>query len=283
MRGIDVSKHNGSINFNQVKQSGIDFAIIRLGYGQDMTCQDDIRFEENYQKARAAGLLVGVYIYSYAKTGEMAESEARHCIRLLKGKTIDFPVYYDLEDDSIRRVDWNMLTNRFATVMRNAGYNTAIYTFISILNKLSDETKKKYPIWIAAWGRDNGQESIPNPGYSMWQYTAKGVVHGINGVVDMNILNDTNQVNKPITNTVPSADISIEDLALETLKGKYGDGKTRKATLGNNYKAVQAKINQWYKLAEETKNGKYGNGTTRKKKLGVNYAGVQYVINHGGK
>jgi len=277
MKGIDVSKHNGVVNFKQVKAAGYDFAIIRLGYGGDITSQDDYRFEVNYKNAREAGLLVGVYIYSYAKTPKMAENEADHCIRLLKGKTLDFPVYYDLEDRSIMHLDWNVQAKCFGDRMNEAGYQVGIYTFASAMHKLNDKTTSLYPIWIAKWGANNGRESIKNPGYSMWQYTSRGIVKGVVGEVDCNVFNGKIEHKGPEKREKKT----IEQLAIETIDGKYGTGDTREVKLGANYKKVQTLINKCFKLAEETLAGKYGNDETRKKKLGKNYKLVQHMINKG--
>ena len=101
MKGIDVSKHNGSIDFNAVKASGVEFVIIRAGYGM-YDNQKDPKFEENYAKAKAAGLHVGTYWYSYAKSVKEAEIEAEVCLRVIGGKQFDFPIYFDIEDPSQR-------------------------------------------------------------------------------------------------------------------------------------------------------------------------------------
>lgn len=273
MRGIDVSKHNGIINFDKVKQSGIDFVIIRCGFGSNLKTQDDVKFETNYANARKAGLKVGVYLYSYAKNRASAQSEADHVIRLLKGKEIDFPVWYDLEDDSIRMLDWNALAVAFANQLATAGYDTGIYTFASAINKIN-KVIVQYPVWIAKWGQNNGKESIKNPGYDMWQYTSRGTVNGISGMVDMNVYN------KEVTVTT-KAKKTIREIALEVLQDKYGTNDERKKALGRKYNSVQKQINTWFEKAEKTLKGKYGNGDARKEKLGADYEGVMYIINKG--
>lgn len=273
MIGIDVSKHNGVVDFAKVKKAGIDFVIIRCGYGGNLAVQDDIKFETNYKNAKANGLKVGVYLYSYVKSRAGAESEADHVIRLLKGKEIDFPVWLDLEDETIKMCDWNTLAVIFANRIQKAGFECGIYTFAGALNKI-DKIKDHYPIWIAKWGQNNGKQSIKNPGYDMWQYTSRGVVPGVNGLVDMNVYN------KEVTNTV-KAKPTIREIALDVLKGKYGDNEERKKALGRKYNSVQECINRWYTKAEATLKGKYGDKEVRKKKLGADYEGVQYLINEG--
>ena len=278
MTGIDVSKYNGYIDYDKVKKAGVKFVIIRVGYGQNIKSQDDRFFETNYAKAKKAGLDIGVYIYSYAKNKDMAKSEADHCLRLLKGKTINLPVYYDVEDVQIKNVNWNITCKTFCEAIKKAGYIPGIYLSKSMLGKIA-EVKNNYTLWVASWGSNNGRIPSNKESYDMWQYTSKGQVNGIEGWVDMNILNKsftgTGTTSKPVT---PRK--SVKTLALETLKGVYGEGDQRKRALGTKYAEVQKKINLWYVMAEDVKKGKYGTGAKRKKALGEDYNGVQYIINH---
>ena len=285
IKGVDISKYNGTVDFNRLKNSGIDFVIIHTGYGQNLKSQDDRMFERFYQGAKNAGLYIGVYIYSYAKTVEMAEGEADHVLRQLRGKQLDLPVYYDLEDPTIMHVNWNKTADAFCKKIEKAGKSAGIYLSSSCLNKIS-EIKNKYTLWVAKWGKNNNGMSITNPQYDMWQYTARGKVAGISGYCDMNVLNRDliYQLSGRKTETVKTKtgrNKTIETLALETLKGKYGDGEERKKKLGENYSKVQKKINSCYELVTKVKQGVYGNGDERKKALGKNYKIVQYIINKG--
>ena len=90
MRGIDVSVHNGNIDWNRVKNDGIGFAILRAGYGKQVS-QKDKKFEENYNGAKAAGIPVGAYWYSYARNVDEARQEAEACITILRGKKFEYP------------------------------------------------------------------------------------------------------------------------------------------------------------------------------------------------
>ena len=101
MRVIDVSEHNGTINWESVKAAGIQGAIIRCGYGMDMTSQDDKQWSRNVSECERLGILYGVYLYSYADNADKARSEAQHVLRLIKGRKLSFPVYYDLEQAGI--------------------------------------------------------------------------------------------------------------------------------------------------------------------------------------
>ena len=98
-RGVDISVHNGNVDFNALKAAGIQFVLIRCGYGSDFTYQDDERFAENVRKADAAGIPWGAYLYSYALDRDMAKSEAQHVLRLLGGKKPAYGVWYDVEDE----------------------------------------------------------------------------------------------------------------------------------------------------------------------------------------
>ena len=96
-KGIDISKYQRNIDFNAVAASGVEFVIIQAGYGHDIS-QKDPYFEQNYAAAKAAGLKVGAYWFSYASDPEDARKEAIICAEAIKGKQFDFPIYYDLED-----------------------------------------------------------------------------------------------------------------------------------------------------------------------------------------
>lgn len=105
MKGVDVSYHNGTINWDKVKASDVDYAIIRCGYGQDFKSQDDKKWAENVRACVNKGIPFGVYLYSYATNTTKAASEAQHALRLLReqglaGTSLKFPVYYDMEDSS---------------------------------------------------------------------------------------------------------------------------------------------------------------------------------------
>ena len=99
MKGIDVSVHNGNIDWNRVKSAGIDFAILRAGYGR-VASQKDEKFEANYAGAKAAGVPVGAYWYSYATTPDEAKLEAEVCVSILRGKQFEYPIWFDLEERS---------------------------------------------------------------------------------------------------------------------------------------------------------------------------------------
>lgn len=131
MKGIDVSEHNGEIDWEKVKNDGIDFAIIRCGYGQDMESQDDDYWEANVEACEALGIPYGVYLYSYADTLEKAQSEAQHVLRLLEGHDPAYPVYYDLEDNITLELSDSMKTQvaaTFCNIITDNGYEAGVYS-----------------------------------------------------------------------------------------------------------------------------------------------------------
>ena len=177
IKGVDISEHNGSVNFSTLKNNGVEFVIIRLGYGSNYTNQDDKRFAENVKKAEAAGMPWGAYLYSYAKNTSMAKSEAEHALRLLKGKTPLYGVWYDVEDPQISGVDVVATSQTFCDAMENAGYYAGIYASLSWLNgSLSSSKLDKYDKWVAQWNSSCTYKKA----YGIWQYTDKLVIGGKN-------------------------------------------------------------------------------------------------------
>ena len=190
--GIDVSHHNGKIDWEKVKNAGIEFAIIRVGYGQDIESQDDRMFKYNISECERLGIPYGVYIYSYALNVEHAKSEADHVLRLIKGHNPQYGIWYDLEDDDYK-VQHGMPSNEtfvdiaetFCERIKANGYeNVGIYANIYWLEyKINSPRLDKYDKWVAQWS----DECTYKKDYVMWQYTDKGKIDGIDGYVDMNI------------------------------------------------------------------------------------------------
>ena len=177
VKGVDISEHNGSVNFSTLKNNGVEFVIIRLGYGSNYTNQDDKRFAENVKKAEAAGMRRGAYLYSYAKNTSMAKSEAEHALRLLKGKTPLYGVWYDVEDPQLSGVDVVATSQTFCDAMENAGYYAGIYASLSWLKgSLNSSKLDKYDKWVAQWNSSCTYKKA----YGIWQYTDKLVIGGKN-------------------------------------------------------------------------------------------------------
>jgi GH25 family lysozyme M1 (1,4-beta-N-acetylmuramidase) len=186
IKGIDVSKHQGTIDWDKVKNSGISVAILRCGYGSDIASQDDSQFERNYNEAKRVGIKVGVYLYSYATNTSMAKSEAEHVIRLLNGKSLDYPVYYDLEDAGTTGKCSALVIGDMATVfcdkIKAAGYKVGIYANkYWFTNILTDSRFEQWDKWVAQYY----SECTYQGKYVGWQYSSSGSVNGITGNVDM--------------------------------------------------------------------------------------------------
>ena len=187
-QGIDVSYHQGTIDWEKVKNSGqVDFAIIRCGIGMDQTNQDDTQWENNSSECERLGIPYGTFLYSYADTVEKARSEAQHVIRLVQGKNLTYPIYYDMEDNSVMNKIDSKTAGEIAqtflnTLEANGCKNVAVYSSKSLFEtKLTADIFNRYPRWVAHYNDTCGYQGS----YHMWQYTNKGQIDGITGNVDL--------------------------------------------------------------------------------------------------
>lgn len=301
-KGIDVSAHQGNINWDAVKASGIDFAIIRISYGQNSVDSKAIR---NIEECIRVGMPFGVYTYSYALNINNAINEANLVIKTLapyKDK-VKFPVIIDMEDADGYKRKHGMPSNdvlvsiceKECLMFEEAGYYAAIYASKSWFDtKLNSSRLNRFDKWIAWW---NKGASFDKNIYGLWQYTSSGSVNGISGNVDMNeaykdypsIINN----NSNSSSNTP-AKKSIEQLAQEVLAGDWGNGEDRKNRLvaeGYNYDVVQARVNELSgifskksneEIANEVIAGKWGNGADRKTALtnaGYDFSTIQSIVN----
>ena len=235
IKGIDVSKWNGIIDFDAVKNVGIDFVIIRAGYGKEVS-QKDPRFDYNYQNAKRVGLKVGAYWYSYAESIEDAKKEASACLKAISGCDFDLPVYYDVEEKSQFDKGRNFCDAIITVFCEVVGekFTPGLYMSASPLKThVSDFVRDKYDVWVAQYA----PVCTYSGPYSIWQYSSKGNVTGIYGAVDMNYYYKELEP-QPEPEPVSEA---IHLLAKEVISGKWGNGKDRKE---NIYKAVQAEVNK---------------------------------------
>ena len=192
-KGIDVSKWNGTIDWNAVANAGIDFAIIRVGYrGYSAgTLVEDPYFKQNIAGATKAGIKVGIYFFTQAITEAEAVEEASMAISLVSGYQLQLPIYFDTEDvDGNGRADKmsvaarTAITKAFCETVKNAGYMPGVYASTSWYNnQLNASELADYDIWVAHYANVCGFKGR----YHMWQYTSSGSVPGINGRVDLNI------------------------------------------------------------------------------------------------
>ena len=190
--GIDVSKWNGSIDWNAVKNSGVSYVIIRCGYRGSSTGAliEDPKFASNIKGAKAAGLKVGVYFFSQAVNEAEAVEEASMALNLVSGYGLEYPVFLDVEasngrGDAIDAATRTAVCRAFCATIQNSGYKAGIYANKTWLtSKINAGSLTDYKIWLAQYA---SAPSYTTTRYDMWQYTSKGNISGISGSVDMNI------------------------------------------------------------------------------------------------
>ena len=187
-KGIDVSKHQGVIDWKKVKTDGVEFAMIRTGYWTNYV---DEMWEKNYSGAKSAGVKVGAYHYSYSLSVADAIKEAQFMISLLKGKSFDYPIAFDIEDTKQTGLGKKVITDiivAFTDTIKAAGYRPMIYINTNWRNNLVDMARlNELPLWQAHYPPDpNLRPAAVDNRASMWQYTEKGKVNGITTTVDMN-------------------------------------------------------------------------------------------------
>lgn len=193
IKGIDVSTHNGTIDWKKVKKDGVSFTIIRAGFGNTAD-QRDVQFVANMNGALDAGISVGVYWFNYARSVEEARKEAKACLEVIKPyqDRITYPVFADFEYDSEEyaekagvTVDKRFVTDvikAFCEEIKRAGYIPGWYTNQDYYkNKLYPEELADYDCWLADYTGGPAFDCV------MQQYTSTGKVEGISGNVDMNL------------------------------------------------------------------------------------------------
>ncbi|MDE6730295.1 MAG: glycoside hydrolase family 25 protein [Oscillospiraceae bacterium] len=184
--GIDVSRHQGGIDWTKVKNSGkVDFAILRAGYGKDIS-QKDNKFEEYYAQCNANQIPVGAYWYSYAMSPEEARQEAEVFLQVIKGKQFAYPVYFDLEEPkqfALGKAKCSTIARAFLEIVEQAGYFVGLYMSKSHLEiYITEEVRNRYAVWVAHYGVTKTSYSGQ---FGMWQKSDTGSVSGISGNVDL--------------------------------------------------------------------------------------------------
>lgn len=183
--GIDVSKHNGRIDWDAVKNSGtVEFAILRAGLGR-LASQKDKQLDRNYSECKRLDIPIGAYWYSYAMSPAEARQEAKAFLEVIKGKTFEYPVYFDIEEDKQFKLGKKAVSDMitaFCETLEDAGYFVGVYTSRSSFQTYVDNAcKTAYTSWVAEWGN---KLNYTDPA-DMWQKSDKGTVPGIQGRVDL--------------------------------------------------------------------------------------------------
>lgn len=194
--GVDVSEHQGTgFNFWNLKNNGYTYVILRCGF----VSRKDYRFEEYYSAARAAGLNIGVYFYSYATTASAASYEADRCLSYIQGKTFEYPIYFDFEDSSARSYNGNTaysICTTFLDKIANAGYLAGLYGYAGWMDPNygawvpTSSICSRYECWMANYYNDSPYSKPKGADYSsrygMWQFTSSWYIGGV-GPLDTNV------------------------------------------------------------------------------------------------
>ena len=189
-KGIDVSRYQGDIDFNKVKNDGYSFVIIRVGTSLG---GKDSKFETYYKEAVNAGLDIGCYFYTYGYTAEELKQEAKDVISYIDGKDFNYPVFLDFEHAELlkyNRVDENTaMIDTFCKYIKRSGYYPGVYTSNSIYKNYFDNITlgNKWDFWIASYIDNTSNSKKFSKSFSIWQYTSNGGVNGINARVDLNV------------------------------------------------------------------------------------------------
>ncbi|MGI6095580.1 MAG: GH25 family lysozyme [Lachnospiraceae bacterium] len=276
-QGIDVSHHQGTIDWTKVKQDGVEFAMIRAGYGKNNT---DRYWERNAAGCQGQNIALGVYWFSYAYTTQMARQEARYCIEKAAKWKVSYPLCFDLEYDTIRFARENGVTigRELATEMVRAfceevqanGYIPMYYSNLDYLNRMFD--RLPYSLWYARYTQQPMRDDM-----AIWQYTAQGRVNGIQGNVDRDIsYRDFHETDLPENN--PGGDWILR-LQKELKKQGYDPGPIdgiagprtaaacpllREGARGNITRLVQERLGNDFRIGVTGGyDGIFGNGTKR--------------------
>ena len=258
-KGIDVSKWNGNVDWDKVKADGIDYVIIRAGYGNSNV---DPYFKSHIEGASKAGLKIGIYWFSYATSVEKAKEEAAKCLETIapyKNK-ISYPVFYDFEYASVDYATKmgvkitkdlsSKMANVFLNEIKNAGYINGIYTNKDFGDRYFDEDilYNNY-LWVAQYASTC---TYPRP-YMMWQFTEKGTINGI-GTPSKPVYFDVNYTYlKPYTdeiiNGVPESKIDLSSATVNSIGSKTYTGASIKPSVTVTLNNKTLKLNKDYKVS----------------------------------
>lgn len=270
--GIDISYYQNLVDYKKLKDQGIDFVIIRIGYGKNKS-QKDKCFDQHYTGCKEAGIKVGGYLYSYAQNMKDVASEIKNTLNIIKDKSFDLPIFYDLEEkDQDKKLDLTKAAGEWIAQIQNGGYKAGIYVNLDWYKRYFEG--KNLPsnmLWLAQWN-DNAKPDIP---CGIWQYSNKGKLQGIKGNIDMDrlLIDDLlkNEKVPPLPEviennntsfTAPNPPLKSElDIAHEVIQGFWSTGYQRKMLIeqaGYNYAIVQQFVNQLLAHTPYTYNIKKG-------------------------
>ena len=254
--GIDISKWQGNFDIQSAKNSGVEFAILKIG-GGDCGLYKDKQFDNNYAKCENANVPKGCYFFGQAMNIKEAVKEAEYWVSLMKGKKFEYPVFYDVEANMLS-LDKRTLTDvikKVCEIVESNGYWVGIYmSSANFTYEVYDTELSKYSHWVASWGTK--KPKLPEAETQMWQFGGtvnKIRSNKINGqTVDQNYCyvdyptiikqKGLNGYNKTTTTKKTN-----EELAFEVIDGKWGNGLARRNALtkaGYDYKTIQKIVNE---------------------------------------
>lgn len=260
LKGIDVSSHQGEIDWSKVN---VDFAILRAGYGKTAS-QKDTAFEQNYTGCKKNSIPIGCYWFSYALSEKEAVQEANAFLSVIQGKQFEYPVYYDVEGANqlaLGKEKVSAIIRAFLSVVEKAGYWVGLYMSASPLsNYVDEEIRTRYAVWVAEYTKKNTYDGQ----FGIWQYgiagntkfdtTNTGSVSGITGECDLDYcytdyptITKKKGLNGYSNETTPSTPKkTVCEIAQEVLDGKWGNNEERKQKLtaaGYDYSLIQTIVN----------------------------------------
>lgn len=188
--GVDLSYHNKTVDFEALADDGVDFVILRVGYLRNGKANEDEKFEEYYAAAREAGLDIGAYIYSYDTNTDDLITHTTAMLKSLKGKTFEYPIYLDIENDDQKLLSTDTLMEmctEYCDLLVQKGYYPGIYSYRNFINYYMDaeQLAARFEVWAAHYSYITDNYYADE--YNMWQYTETGSVDGVVGNVDLNI------------------------------------------------------------------------------------------------
>lgn len=302
-KGIDISAYQGTPDFDKVKKSGIEYAILRAGWGGGTM---DKTFKRNAAECQRVGIPFGVYWFIYAASDTDAAKNAQACLNVIKGLKFDYPVWCDFEYDSVSYAAkkgvyvTKEIASRWAKIfldtIKQAGYAVGNYTNLDYYRRyFNNEINNRYDVWFAYWG---AATQMTNEA-AMWQYSSKGRVNGIIGNVDMDESHKQYPANdpKPVPDTpvTPSKDVypipAVYTLVFdpEWYLRRYPDLQAavqewiKAGVIKNEPGAIAWQLYQHFLMfgMEEADSGRYGNALFNVKKYKAAYADLQQAFGDG--
>ena len=291
--GIDVSEWNGDFNFGPYKDH---FVIIRMGVGQSSGNNfEDARFRSNVQKCKGLGIPIGLYFFSYSYTAAMAQTQADWVYNIIKDMDLPYGIWIDIEDVPSEGFNRTPAQNKavaqaFCQRLKDRGITAriGIYASASYFGSGNLGDLNNWYRWVAEWFTSHS--SVTNTW--IWQFT--NAYRGFNLDGNQYVGNDPSGGDEPVpdpggasgkkksssTSKGKSKNKTLDEYVWDVVKGKYGNGETRKKKLGSLYNKVQDRLNYLWDLSTKVIRGDYGNGKRREHLLGANYDIVQKIVNH---